>query len=70
MDCCFHQAQELTKREAALGDVEDAAGHHALRIAVKRFRYLVEIGNEMSGRTCPVAAGRQTYQTLLGSFTL
>ncbi len=67
MDCCLHQAQDMTKREAALGDVEDAAGHHTLRIAVKRFRYLLEIGNEITrgGLAQPLQAAK-TYQTLLG----
>lgn len=67
LDCCRHQAQDMTKREAALGDVEDAAGHHVLRIAVKRFRYLLEIGNEITGGGLAESLRTaKTYQTLLG----
>ncbi|MGH2271345.1 CHAD domain-containing protein [Anaerohalosphaeraceae bacterium U12dextr] len=67
MDCCRHQAQDMTTRETALDDIEDCAGHHALRIAVKRFRYLLEIGNEITcgGLRQPLQTAK-TYQTLLG----
>lgn len=67
MDCCRHQAQDMIQREASLGDVDDIAGHHALRIAVKRFRYLLEVGNEMSrGGLAELLQTAKTYQTLLG----
>lgn len=67
LDCCRHQAQDMNKREAALGDVGDSAGHHALRIAVKRFRYLLEIGNEITrGGLAQRLQAAKTYQTLLG----
>lgn len=67
LDCCMHQAEDMTGRETSLKDADDVAGHHALRIAVKRFRYTLEIANEITeGGFTELLQTAKTYQTLLG----
>jgi CHAD domain-containing protein len=64
LDPAFKQMQE---KEAALDDPKNSDGHHALRIAVKRFRYRLEIADAiLGGRLTSFVKTTKTLQTLLG----
>jgi CHAD domain-containing protein len=59
--------EPMNKKESALADPKDSEGHHALRIAVKRFRYCLEIADSvMGGRLESFVKTAKTLQTLLG----
>jgi CHAD domain-containing protein len=59
--------ERMKEKESVLNDPKDFEGHHALRIAVKRFRYTLEIADVvMGGRLAPFVKTTKTLQTLLG----
>jgi CHAD domain-containing protein len=64
LESAFEQVEE---KETALKDAEDFAGHHALRIAIKRFRYRLEIVDSLTGGALNSFVNTaKTLQTLLG----
>lgn len=58
---------DLFAGEPALGDPEDQAGHHQMRIAAKRLRYTMEICDlAYEGKLAPFIKAAKKVQTLLG----
>jgi CHAD domain-containing protein len=61
------QVDDLFQYESSLADAEDRARHHAMRIAVKRLRYTLEISRPMRpGRLDGAVETVKKLQTLLG----
>ena len=61
------QLDDLFQYESSLADPEDRARHHAMRIAVKRLRYTLEISRPMCpGRLDTAVETIKRLQTLLG----
>lgn len=59
--------QQMKEKEKSLSDPTDSAGHHALRIAVKRFRYTLEIADDIYGGLLNLfIKTAKKLQTLLG----
>lgn len=59
--------EQMKEKESFLDDPKDFAGHHALRIAVKRFRYRLEIADDiMGGLLSSFVKTAKTLQTQLG----
>ncbi len=58
---------DVLSQGKALDREEDAVGHHALRIAVKRLRYTIEIAKPLYGRRIDASVNLvKRIQTLLG----
>ncbi len=61
------QLDDLFQYEGSLGDPEDRVRHHAMRIAVKRLRYTLEISRQIHlGRLDAAVETVKRLQTLLG----
>jgi CHAD domain-containing protein len=59
--------EQIKEKESSLENHEDGEGHHALRIAFKRFRYRLEIADGiMGGRLSSFVKTAKTLQSLLG----
>jgi CHAD domain-containing protein len=59
--------EQMKAKEPSLNDPKDSDGHHALRIAVKRFRYRLEIADViMGGQLISFVRTAKALQTLLG----
>jgi CHAD domain-containing protein len=59
--------EQMKEKESFLDDPKDCEGHHALRIAVKRFRYRMEIADSITGGLLgPFIKTAKVLQTLLG----
>jgi CHAD domain-containing protein len=59
--------EQMIEKESSLKDPDDCKGHHALRIAVKRFRYRLEIADAiLGGLLSSFVKTAKTLQTLLG----
>jgi CHAD domain-containing protein len=59
--------EQMKEKESLLNNPKDSEGHHALRIAVKRFRYRLEIADAVAGGLLdPFIRIAKTLQTLLG----
>ena len=63
----FQQLNDLLQYESSLADPEDRARHHAMRIAVKRLRYTLEISRPMClGRLDEALETIKKVQVMLG----
>jgi CHAD domain-containing protein len=59
--------EQMKEKESLLNDPQDVAGHHDLRIAVKRFRYRLEIADAlMDGRLDSFVQTAKALQSQLG----
>ncbi len=61
------QLDDMLQYEDSLADAEDRQRHHAMRIAVKRLRYTIEVSRPMcAGRLDAAVETVKRVQTLLG----
>jgi CHAD domain-containing protein len=63
----LERLEQLLARQDSLDDPQDCEGHHALRIAVKRLRYTLEVAKPLCpGRLEEFVDAAKRLQTLLG----